>query len=79
VFRERRRSRPGASAAYNPPRSKPLLEWRHIHAELRRRSVTLALLWEEYRGQRVFGIALGYEDFHVDDAPDLEPATPDRG
>jgi transposase len=39
-----------APAGYNPPRSKPLPEWGHIHAELRRRGVTLALLWEEYRG-----------------------------
>lgn len=39
-----------AAAGYNPPRSKPLPDWRHVHAELRRRSVTLGLLWEEYRG-----------------------------
>jgi transposase len=26
-----------------------LPEWGHIDAELRRRGVTLALLWEEYR------------------------------
>ena len=38
-----------APAGYNPPRSKPLPEWGHIHAELRRRGVTLALLWEEYQ------------------------------
>jgi hypothetical protein len=36
-----------ARAGYNPPRSKPLPECGHIHAELRRRGVTLALLWEE--------------------------------
>src|ERR1700680_1501243 len=41
-----------APAGYNPPRSKPLPEWGHIHAELRRRGVTLALLWEKYRGHR---------------------------
>ncbi len=40
-----------APAGYNPPRSKPLPEWGHIHNELRRRGVTLALLWEEYRGR----------------------------
>ena len=39
-----------APAGYNPPRSKPLPDWGHVHAELRRRGVTLALLWEEYRG-----------------------------
>jgi hypothetical protein len=40
-----------ASAGYNPPRSKPLPDWAHMHAELRRRGVTLALLWQDYRGQ----------------------------
>jgi hypothetical protein len=35
-----------APAGYNPPRSKPLPEWDHVHAELHRRGVTLALLWE---------------------------------
>src|SRR5260370_42131533 len=44
-----------APAGYNPPRSKPLPEWGHIHAELRRRGVTLALLWEEYRGHHLDG------------------------
>jgi transposase len=34
----------------SPGRSKPLPDWGHVHAELRRRGVTLALLWEEYRG-----------------------------
>jgi transposase len=36
-------------AGYNPPRSKPLPEWEHIHTELCRRGVTLGLLWEECR------------------------------
>ncbi len=40
-----------APAGYNPPRSKPLPDWSHVHAELRRRGVTLALLWEEYRAK----------------------------
>jgi hypothetical protein len=44
-----------APAGYNPPRSKPLPDWGHIHAELRRRGVTLALLWEEYRGHHPDG------------------------
>jgi transposase len=39
-----------APAGYNPPRSKTLPDWGHVHAELRRRGVTLAPLWEEYRG-----------------------------
>src|SRR5882762_9463262 len=44
-----------APAGYNPPRLKPLPDWGHVHAELRRRSVTLALLWEEYRGHHPDG------------------------
>src|SRR6266542_926491 len=31
-----------APAGYNPPRSKPLPDWGRVHAELRRRGVTLA-------------------------------------
>src|SRR6516162_4416432 len=50
-----------APAGYNPPRSKALPEWGHIHAELRRRGVTLALLWEEYRGNHPDGY--GYSRF----------------
>ena len=26
-------------------------DWSHIHTELKRRGVTLALLWQEYRGE----------------------------
>jgi hypothetical protein len=37
-----------APAGYNPPRAKPLPDWGGIHAELRGRGVTLALLWQEY-------------------------------
>jgi transposase len=50
-----------APAGYNPPRSKPLPDWSHIHAELRRRGVTLALLWQEYRG--LHPDAYGYSRF----------------
>ena len=50
-----------APAGYNPPRSKPLPDWAHVHAELRRRGVTLALLWQEYRGQHPDGY--GYSRF----------------
>jgi len=50
-----------APAGYNPPRSKPLPDWGHVHAELRRRGVTLALLWEEYRGHHPEGY--GYSRF----------------
>jgi len=50
-----------APAGYNPPRSKQLPNWGHVHAELRRRGVTLALLWEEYRGHHPDGY--GYSRF----------------
>jgi transposase len=50
-----------APAGYNPPRSKPLPDWTLVHAELRRRGVTLALLWEEYRGLHPDGY--GYSRF----------------
>jgi len=32
-----------------PPQGQPLPDWLYIHNELRRKSVTLQLLWEEYR------------------------------
>jgi transposase len=50
-----------APAGYNPPRSKALPDWAHVHAELRRRSVTLALLWQDYRSQHPEGY--GYSRF----------------
>ncbi|MRU54324.1 hypothetical protein, partial [Pseudomonas gessardii] len=28
---------------------RPMPDWAHVHAELRRPGVTLALLWQEYR------------------------------
>jgi transposase len=50
-----------APAGYNPSHSKPLPDWSRIHAELRRRGVTLALLWEEYRASEADGY--GYSRF----------------
>ena len=50
-----------APAGYNPPRSRPLPDWAYVHAELRRRGVTLALLWQDYRGQHPDGY--GYSRF----------------
>jgi len=35
--------------------------WQHVHAELRRRGVTLLLLWEEYRADHADGY--GYSRF----------------
>src|SRR5450756_3201574 len=38
-----------SAAARNEP------DWSHIHAELKRRGVTLALLWQEYRAEHAQG------------------------
>ena len=37
------------SGLETPPPGQPLPDWPYIHKELRRKSVTLRLLWEEYR------------------------------
>ncbi len=42
-----------------PTRATP--DWNHVHAELRRRGVTLLLLWEEYRTDQPDGY--GYRRF----------------
>lgn len=41
--------------------SYPQLDWTHVHRELRRKGVTLALLWEEYRAVHPDGY--GYSRF----------------
>ena len=41
--------------------AKPLPDWSRMHAELRRRGVTLLLLWEEYRAEHPDGY--GYSRF----------------
>jgi transposase len=46
----------GATAA---PR--PAIDWRQVHEEMKRRSVTLVLLWQEYRAEQVDGY--GYSRF----------------
>ena len=38
-----------APAGLNKAPARAMPDWQHVHAELRRRSVTLVLLWEEYR------------------------------
>ena len=43
-----------SSAARNEP------DWSHIHAELKRRGVTLALLWQEYRAENAQGYAYSW-------------------
>lgn len=40
-----------ANQAPPPDTEKMLPDWRHVHVELRRKHVTLALLWQEYLGQ----------------------------
>ena len=42
-----------------PPRA--AIDWRKIHAEMKRRSVTLVLLWQEYRAEQADGY--GYSRF----------------
>src|SRR3954462_15115505 len=39
----------------------PLPDWSYVHKELKRRSVTLLLLWEEYRAEHTDGY--GYSRF----------------
>ena len=39
----------GSGGMEAPPAGQPLPDWLYIHKELRRKSVTLQLLWEEYR------------------------------
>jgi transposase len=54
---ERRLFPPAATASY-AARAEP--DWPHIHAELKRRGVTLALLWQEYRAEHVQGYAYSW-------------------
>lgn len=46
--------------SFEPP-SRPMPDWPHVHAELRRRDVTLMLLWQEYRAKHSDGY--GYSRF----------------
>jgi transposase len=48
-----------AGAAGQPAREQP--DWNQVHNELKRRGVTLVLLWEEYRAER--GDGYGYSRF----------------
>ena len=50
-----------APAGQVPPEGKPLPDWSHVHGELRRRGVTLLLLWQEYRAGAPDGY--GYNRF----------------
>jgi transposase len=44
-----------------PAFERPLPDWSHVHKELKRRAVTLLLLWEEYRAEHADGY--GYSRF----------------
>ena len=50
-----------AQAGFNRPVTRIMPDWNHVHAELRRRGVTLLLLWEEYRAGQPEGY--GYSRF----------------
>ena len=72
-----RRLFPPATTAPCAARTEP--DWPHIHAELKRRGVTLALLWQEYRVEHAKGYAYSLvlraaqrlAEAHLgDDAPD---------
>src|SRR5436190_10414705 len=53
-----RRLFPPADTASFTARSEP--DWSHIHAELKRRGVTLALLWQEHRAEHARGYAYSW-------------------
>jgi transposase len=53
-----RRLFPPADTA--PPAARTEPDWPHIHAELKRRGVTLALLWQEYRVEHAQGYAYSW-------------------
>ncbi len=50
-----------ASPGASHDQSRPQPDWAHVHRELRRKSVTLMLLWEEYRAAYPDGY--GYSQF----------------
>jgi transposase len=53
-----RRLFPPPDAASSTSRTEP--DWSYNHAELKRRGVTLALLWQEYRAEHVQGYAYSW-------------------
>jgi hypothetical protein len=53
-----RRLFPPPDAASSTSRTEP--NWSHNHAELKRRGVTLALLWQEYRAEHAQGNAYSW-------------------
>ena len=59
---ERRLSTPTGRCTA-PTRAMP--DWNHVHTELRRRGVTLLLLWEEYRAEHGDGYGDGRFCDHI--------------
>ena len=53
-----RRLFPPTDASSSAARAEP--DWSHIHAELKRRGVTLALLWQEYRAEHAQSYAYSW-------------------
>ena len=53
-----RRLFPPAAAGSSAARTDP--DWSHIHTQMKRRGVTLALLWQEYRGEHAQGYAYSW-------------------
>ena len=49
------------SPTFDEKPARPLPDWSHVHKELKRRAVTLLLLWEEYRAEHTDGY--GYSRF----------------
>ena len=49
---------PPADAGSSAARTDP--DWSHIHAEMKRRGMTLALLWQEYRAEHAQGYAYSW-------------------
>ncbi len=43
-----------------PPDRRPTPDWAEVHRELRRQDVTLALLWEEYKGRKPDGFSYSW-------------------
>ena len=43
-----------------PPDKRPKPDWAEVHRELRRQDVTLALLWEEYKGREPDGFSYSW-------------------
>ena len=43
-----------------PKSTTPLPDWPHVHTELRRKGVTLSLLWQEYKAEHPDGLQYSF-------------------